>query len=152
MVCRRPTDLCFCSDSRVRRMFSPFRHVARTLAPISSLSLISCPSSCIITRHAWQRQTRTYAAIPPTALKPTHSIYVSSSTNPYFNLTLEDWCVLLFFLGCPSQREGMLTRATVPSSLVQALPLPPSASPAPASVQRLILCRHWAQPEPLERS
>ncbi|KIJ20444.1 hypothetical protein PAXINDRAFT_160997 [Paxillus involutus ATCC 200175] len=23
--------------------------------------------------------------------RPTHSIYVSSSTNPYFNLTLEDW-------------------------------------------------------------
>ncbi|KAF9226770.1 Lipoyltransferase and lipoate-protein ligase [Gyrodon lividus] len=77
-------------------MFSPFRHVARTLTSVGSLSLISQPGSWTITRswvcnHTWKRQTRTYAAFPPTALKPTHSIYVSNSTNPYFNLTLEDW-------------------------------------------------------------
>ncbi|KAF9238816.1 Lipoyltransferase and lipoate-protein ligase [Melanogaster broomeanus] len=79
-----------------RRMFSPFRHVTRTIATASSLSLISRPSSCVTKRsgvcnHFWPRQTRAYAAIPPTGLAPTHSIYVSNSTNPYFNLTLEDW-------------------------------------------------------------
>ncbi|KZT05542.1 Lipoyltransferase and lipoate-protein ligase [Laetiporus sulphureus 93-53] len=33
------------------------------------------------------RQIRSFA----TALSPSHSIYISNSTNPYFNLTLEDW-------------------------------------------------------------
>ncbi|KAH7888238.1 hypothetical protein F5I97DRAFT_1806149 [Phlebopus sp. FC_14] len=34
---------------------------------------------------------RTHASLPQTRLNPTRSIYVSNSTNPYFNLTLEDW-------------------------------------------------------------
>ncbi|KAH0840156.1 hypothetical protein J3R83DRAFT_1139 [Lanmaoa asiatica] len=38
-----------------------------------------------------RQHARTHAAIPPTSLKPTYSIYVSNSTNPYFNLTFEDW-------------------------------------------------------------
>ena len=72
-----------------------------------------------------------YAAIPPTSLKLTHSIFVSNSTNPYFNLTFEDWSVPL-----PpySRREG--------DFLVQAFPLPPTKRPALASLQRHTLYFH----------
>ncbi|PCH40972.1 Lipoyltransferase and lipoate-protein ligase [Wolfiporia cocos MD-104 SS10] len=41
-------------------------------------------------QHLWPasfHSARTYA----TALRPTHAIYVSTSTDPYFNLSLEDW-------------------------------------------------------------
>lgn len=31
------------------------------------------------------------SSAPAPLLKPTHTIYVSESTNPYFNLSLEDW-------------------------------------------------------------
>ncbi|KIJ69859.1 hypothetical protein HYDPIDRAFT_104496 [Hydnomerulius pinastri MD-312] len=87
-------------------MSSPFRHVTRTLTNVYQLPIISRSSSRAVTTRPWLvpracnhaehrsyqwSQTRTYAAFPPTSLKPTRSIYVSNSTNPYFNLTLEDW-------------------------------------------------------------
>lgn len=40
------------------------------------------------------RQTALSRYYSSAARTPKHSIYVSESTDPYFNLTLEDWCVL----------------------------------------------------------
>ncbi|KAI6034954.1 hypothetical protein F5J12DRAFT_710523 [Pisolithus orientalis] len=50
-------------------MFASFCHVASVSAPL----------------------VRTLASLPRTALTPQSAIYVSTSSNPYFNLTLEDW-------------------------------------------------------------
>ncbi|KAI9574432.1 hypothetical protein HD554DRAFT_35481 [Boletus coccyginus] len=56
-----------------------------------SLSSPLLPRSRAAPFYRPRHHARTYAAIPPTSLKPTHLIYVSNSTNPYFNLTFEDW-------------------------------------------------------------
>ncbi|KAI6034547.1 hypothetical protein BKA83DRAFT_89606 [Pisolithus microcarpus] len=57
-------------------MFVSFRHVASVLGARSK------PSMALV---------RTSASLPSTSLRPQSAIYVSTSTNPYFNLTLEDW-------------------------------------------------------------
>ena len=74
-------------------MFSFSRHGVHVHLSLSSAPL---PSSRVAPFCRPRNHARTYAAIPPTTLKPTHSIYVSNSTNPYFNLTFEDWSVPLF--------------------------------------------------------
>ncbi|KAI6135141.1 hypothetical protein EV401DRAFT_1902886 [Pisolithus croceorrhizus] len=58
-------------------MFASFRHVASVLGVRSKASTIAL--------------VRTFASLPSTSLRPQSAIYVSTSTNPYFNLTLEDW-------------------------------------------------------------
>jgi hypothetical protein len=75
-------------------MFSLCLHGTHIRLSISSAPLL--PRSRVVPFCRPRHHVRTYAAIPPTSLKPTHSIYVSNSTNPYFNLTFEDWSVLLF--------------------------------------------------------
>lgn len=49
--------------------------------------------SLFLSRHIYLLHNlgRRYATHPN--LTPQHSIYVSNSTNPYFNLTFEDWQV-----------------------------------------------------------
>ncbi|KAK7696250.1 hypothetical protein QCA50_000903 [Cerrena zonata] len=41
----------------------------------------------------WMRSscTRSFSSTQTRSLSPDHSIYVSNSTNAYFNLSLEDW-------------------------------------------------------------
>ena len=119
-------------------MFSLRRHGVRIHLSLSSTPLL--PRSGVVPFCRPRHHARAYVAIPPTSLKPTHSIYVSNSTNPYFNLTFEDWSVPL----PPSSRREA-------DFLVQAFPLPPTKRPALASLQRRTLCRHWTEPEPLER-
>ena len=75
-------------------MFSLRHHGVHIHLSLSSARLL--PRSCVVPFYRPRHHARTYAAFPPTSLKPTHSIYVSNSTNPYFNLTFEDWSVLLF--------------------------------------------------------
>ena len=84
------------------RMLSLSRHGVHTRPFLSSAPLLfeSRVAPCCRPRH----YVRTYAAIPSTSLKPTHSIYVSNSTNPYFNLTFEDWCVPLFSIVAQKSR------------------------------------------------
>ena len=41
---------------------------------------------------------RRFSACSTNRLNADRSIYVSKSTNPYFNLTLEDWCVHYYFM------------------------------------------------------
>ncbi|KAI6166201.1 hypothetical protein EDD17DRAFT_1785809 [Pisolithus thermaeus] len=57
-------------------MFASFRHVASVLGVRSQASIAL---------------VRRFASLPSTSLRPQSAIYVSTSTNPYFNLTLEDW-------------------------------------------------------------
>ncbi|KAF8450260.1 hypothetical protein L210DRAFT_2377354 [Boletus edulis BED1] len=61
-------------------------HIHLSLFSLPHLSRLRVATLCRLRSHA-----RTYAATPPTSLRPTHSIYVSNSMNPYFNLTFEDW-------------------------------------------------------------
>lgn len=122
-----------------RRMFSLFRHGVHIRLSLSSAPHF--PRSRVAPFCRPPHHARTYAAIPPTSLKPTHSIYVSNSTDPYFNLTFEDWSVLL--LSVSTQGVDLL---------VQAFPLPPTKRPALASLQRCTVCCHWTEPESLERS
>lgn len=58
-----------------------------------------------IFRSQWN-QTRSSHSL---ALRPTHSIYVSSSTNPYFNLSLEDWFVYTLYLCFDSETKSTLS-------------------------------------------
>lgn len=43
--------------------------------------------------HRSTKLAATFRRFSTTPLTPSHSIYVSNSTNPYFNLSLEDWFV-----------------------------------------------------------
>lgn len=64
------------------------RRVAATRAAFM-LRLFRAPTGAL--RTPWRRHLSSPTAA--NALRPTHSIYVSKSTSPYFNLTFEDWCV-----------------------------------------------------------
>lgn len=61
-----------------------------------------------IFRSQWN-QTRSSHSLIDNALRPTHSIYVSSSTNPYFNLSLEDWFVYTLYLCFDSETKSTLS-------------------------------------------
>ena len=67
--------------------------------PLHTLSLTFCCMLLLRTlQHAGHTarcltHTRGFAASATTKLSADRSIYVSKSTNPYFNLTLEDWYV-----------------------------------------------------------
>jgi lipoate---protein ligase len=52
--------------------------------------LNSVRRTSVVSRARWCRSA--------SSLVPTKSIYVSQSTNPYFNLSLEDWCASVFFM------------------------------------------------------
>lgn len=72
---------------------------------------------------------------PPKPINPQHAIYLSKSTNPYFNLSLEDWFVFDTPLSLETQNFDW-------HPLLSYLCLPKLSSP-----QRLF--RHKAPDEPL---
>ena len=58
--------------------------------------LARTPSTHIACRPAALRR---FASTSPAA--PQHSIYISNSTDPYFNLSFEDWCVNKLYASTP---------------------------------------------------
>lgn len=95
-------------------MFSLSRH--GVLSHLSLSSTTSALRSSVVRVRRPRQHARTYATIPPTSLKPTHSIYVSNSTDPYFNLTFEDWYVPLFPISIESLTSSRLFRFYPPNA------------------------------------
>lgn len=94
-------------------------------------------------QHARKALTtlRHISACAPHSLSAERSIYVSKSTNPYFNLTLEDWSVRS--AACSSRIAGSRGgRKAVQTQVAEGA--------AAAAVQGRPVCRHRAQPEPVE--
>ena len=68
------------------------------------------------TSFAWQKLSRrniAYGSSTP-SLSPEHDIYISASTDPFFNLTLEDWYVVVF-LELDYVSIKLLTVITIPT-------------------------------------
>jgi hypothetical protein len=81
--------------------------------------------SCMLALSS-RRLVSTSLARPPrclstSTLSPTHQIYISNSTNPYFNLSLEDWFVsplriFVYLINFNSTLQHRLFRTHTPSS------------------------------------
>jgi lipoate---protein ligase len=84
---------------------------------------------------------RNFASTVRHALSPTHSIYVSESTNPYFNLALEDWFVS--FLPNVRQLEAKMSKAVQAQTAQRA---------AAAALPRCTLRSHRKKSKSVERS
>jgi hypothetical protein len=80
-------------------------------------------------------------SIPSTStLTPNHSIYVSKSTDPYFNLSLEDWSVLLSI-------SDSLTVHIACRKVIQIQTLRRTAS---LDLSGYAMCRNWPQPKSMD--
>ena len=70
---------------------------------------------------------------------PQHSIYISNSTNPYFNLTIEDWSV-----------KRIVSSFPILTSLLQALQTQSAGRTVTSHLPGRSLRRYWAKSEPME--
>jgi hypothetical protein len=71
-----------------------------------------------------------------------HPIYLSASTNPYFNLTFEDWFVNPFGLSCNILTESMKWKAIQTQS---------DRETSSADISRRTMRRHRTQSKSVER-
>jgi hypothetical protein len=89
-------------------------------------------------RHClYIRNFNTLSSLP---INPNRWIYISRSTNPLFNLVLEDWFVHL----------SEYSASTQPNPHGQAIQVRPSRRPITPDLPQPAMRRHWTEPESVE--